>query len=71
MMPHVIRNENPAHYDSESTLVMDSKVFLTHWTMIYLRMTGSPLWKCQSLKSSCAEQCVDLDGAHTIEMQLT
>ena len=25
MMPHVIRNENPAHYDPESTLVMDSK----------------------------------------------
>ena len=26
MMPHVIRNENPAYYDPESTLVMDSKV---------------------------------------------
>ena len=25
MMPHVIRNENPAYYDLESTLVMDSK----------------------------------------------
>ena len=25
MMPHVIRNENPAYYDPESTLVMDSK----------------------------------------------
>ena len=25
MMPHVIRNENPAFYDPESTLVMDSK----------------------------------------------
>ena len=25
MMPHVIRNENPACYDPESTLVMDSK----------------------------------------------
>ena len=25
MMPHVIRNENPAYYDHESTLVMDSK----------------------------------------------
>ena len=24
MMPHVIRNENPAYYDPESTLVMDS-----------------------------------------------
>ena len=24
-MPHVIRNENPAYYDPESTLVMDSK----------------------------------------------
>ena len=25
MMPHVILNENPAYYDPESTLVMDSK----------------------------------------------
>ena len=25
MMPHVIRNENPAYHDPESTLVMDSK----------------------------------------------
>ena len=25
MMPHVIRNENPAYYGPESTLVMDSK----------------------------------------------
>ena len=25
MMPHVIRNENPAYYVPESTLVMDSK----------------------------------------------
>ena len=25
MMPHVIRNENPAYYDPERTLVMDSK----------------------------------------------
>ena len=25
MMPHVLRNENPAYYDAESTLVMDSK----------------------------------------------
>ena len=24
-MPHVIRNENPACYDPENTLVMDSK----------------------------------------------
>ena len=28
MMPHVIRNENPAYYDPESTLVMDSKGLL-------------------------------------------
>ena len=25
LMPHVIRDENPAYYDPESTLVMDSK----------------------------------------------
>ena len=25
LMPHVIRNENPAYYDPESTLVIDSK----------------------------------------------
>ena len=28
------------------------------WIMIYHRMTGNLLWKCQSLKSLCAEQCV-------------
>ena len=39
------------------------------WTMICLRMTGSPLGKCQSLKSLCAQQCVDLDGVRTIEME--
>ena len=46
------------------------KVCLMRWTMIYLRMTDSLLCKCQTLKNSCAEQCVDL-GVHTIEMQLT
>ena len=45
------RNENPAYYDPESTLVMDSNVCLMHWTVIYHRMTEHPLWKCQSLKS--------------------
>ena len=25
MMPHMIRNENPAYHDPESTLVMDAK----------------------------------------------
>ena len=38
---------------------------------VYHRMTENPLWKCQSLKNLCAEQCVDLDGVRTIEMQLT
>ena len=47
------------------------KVCLVRWIMIYPRMTGNLLWKCQSLKNLCAEQCVDLDGVHTIEMQLT
>ena len=42
MMPHVIRNENPAYYDPESTLVMVPKVCLMHWTMIYHRMTENP-----------------------------
>ena len=28
LMPHVIRNENPAYYDPESTLVMESKGLL-------------------------------------------
>ena len=41
------------------------------WTMIYHRMTENLLWTYQSLKSLCAEQCVDLDGVRTIEMQLT
>ena len=71
MMPHVIRNENPACYDPESTPPWIPKVCLMHWTMIYHRMTENPLWKFQSLKSLCAEQCVDLDGVRTIEMQPT
>ena len=57
--PLMIRNENPAYHDPECTLVMDSKGYSMRWTMIYL------------MKSLCAEQCVDLDGVHTIEMQLT
>ena len=32
-----------------------------HLTMVYHRMTKNLLWKCQSLKNLCAEQCVDLD----------
>ena len=63
MMPHVIRNENPAYYDPESTLVMDSKGLFDALDNDLPRMTGNLLWKCQSLKSLCAEQCVDLDGA--------
>ena len=60
MMPHV-----RAH------LLWIPKVCLMRWIMIYTRMTGNLLCMCQSLKSLCAEQCVDLDGVHTIEMQLT
>ena len=71
MMPHVIRNENPAYYDLRVHLSWIPKVCLMHWTMIYHRMTENLLWKFQSLKSLCAEQCVDLDGVRTIEMQLT
>ena len=71
MMPHVIRNENPAYYDPESTLVMDSKGLFDALDNDYHRMAENPLWKCQSLKSLCAEQCVDLDGVRTIEMRLT
>ena len=71
MMPHVIRNENLAYFDPESTLVMDSKGLFDALDDDLPRMTGNLLWKCQSLKSLCAEQCVDLDGVHTIEMQLT
>ena len=33
--------------------------------MIYHRMTENLLWKCQSLKSVCAEQCVDFDGVRS------
>ena len=41
-----------------------------HWTLIYHRMTENLLWKFRLLKSLCAEQCVDLDGVRTIELQL-
>ena len=71
MMPHVIRNENPAYYEPESTLVMDSKGLFDALDNDLPKMTGNLPWKCQSLKSLCAEQCVDLDGVRTIEMQLT
>ena len=36
-----------------------------------IRMIGSLPWRCPSLKSLCAVQCVDLDGAQTIEAQPT
>ena len=71
MMPHVIRNE------IQPTMILRvhsswiPKVCLMHWTMMYHRMTENPLWNCQSLKSLCAEQCVDLDGVRTVEMQST
>ena len=71
MMPHVIRNENPAYYDPESTLSWIPKVCLMYWTMIYHRMTENPLWKCQSLKNSCVVQTVDLVGVPTIGMEPT
>ena len=71
MMPHVIRNENPAYYDPESTLVMDDEGLFDALDNDYYRMTGNLLWKCHSLKNLCAEQCVDFDGVHTIETQLT
>ena len=71
MMPHVIRIENPAYYDPQSTLIMDSKGLFDALDNDLPQDDESPLWKCQSLKNSCAEQCVDLDGVHTIEMQLT
>ena len=47
------------------------KICLMHWTMMYQTMTANPLWKCQSLKRVCAEQCVDLDSVRTIETKLT
>ena len=71
MMPHVIRNENPAFYHPESTLVMDSKGLFDALDNDLPQDDRNPLWKCQSLKSLCAEQCVDLDGVCTIEMRLT
>ena len=70
MMPHVIRNENPANYDSESTLVMDSKGLFDALDNDLPQDDRKSDWKFQSLKSLCAEQCVDLDGVRTIEMRL-
>ena len=68
MMPQVIRNENPAYNDP----VMDSKGLFDALDNDLLQDDRkNPLWKRQSLKSLCAEQCVDFDGVHTIEMQLT
>ena len=67
VMPHVIRNENPNYYDPVNTLSWIPKACSTHWTTIYLRMTRSLHWRYQSLKSSCVQRCVDLDGAHTTE----
>ena len=43
MMPHVIRNEDPAYYDPESTLVMDSKGLFDALDNYLPRMTGNLL----------------------------
>ena len=71
MMPHVIRNENPAYYDPESTLVMDSKSLFDALDIDVPQDDRKSTLEVPIMKSSCAEQCVDLDGVHTIEMQLT
>ena len=68
MMPHVIRNENPAHTTIlRAHSLWMPKVCLMRRTMFYLRMTERP----PGLKNSCTNQCVDLYSVHTIEMQLT
>ena len=58
MMQHVIRNEIQPTMILRAHLSLIPKVCLMHWTMIYHRMTEIVLWKCQSLKSLCGEQCV-------------
>ena len=58
MMPHVIRKRK------SSQLCM---ILRAHLSWIQKVMIENLLWKCKSLKSLCAEQCVDLDGVRTIE----
>ena len=70
MMPHVIRNENPAYYDPESTLVMDSKGLFDALDNDLPQDDRKSALEVP-LKSLCAEQCVDIDGVRTIEMRLT
>ena len=50
---------------------MDSKGLFDALDNDLLQDDRKSALECQSLKSLCAEQCVDLDGVHTIEMQLT
>ena len=57
-----MRNENPDHYDPESTLVMDSKRL---FDALDSELPQDD--RKSALESSCVERCVDLDGAHTTE----
>ena len=72
MMPHVIRNENPAYYDPESTLVMDSKGLFDALDNDLPQDDRKSALEVPIIEEFlCAEQCVHLDGAPTIETQLT
>ena len=63
MMPHVIRNENRAYCDLESTLVMDSTGLLDALEKSALEV---PIIEEFMRRATCRPRCV-----HTIETQLT
>ena len=50
MMPHVLRNENPAYLDPESTLVMASKGLFDALDNDLHQDDRNLLWKCQSFE---------------------
>ena len=68
MMPHVIRNENPAYYDPESTLIMDSKGLFDALDNDLPQDDRKSALEVPIIEEFMR---IDLDGVHTIEMQLT
>ena len=67
MMPHVIRNENPAYYDLESTLVMDSKGLFDALDNVLLPQDdrkSAPRW-CPHNRNAAADAMTKCKGAHS------
>ena len=72
MMPHVIRNENPAYYDPESTLVMDSKGLFDALDNDLPQDDRKSVLEVPIIEEFMRRaRCVDLGCARTIEMRLT